>query len=81
MGEVKFDVIPEKSFMVIALPQSSGLTATKWNIIAQDCPFSVKPISNGETSLTIGGESYQLYGQLTPYTLVIGHNEVYYKIK
>lgn len=76
-----FGNVPEESFLLIALPQSSGLTATKWNIIEQDCPFSVKPISNGETSLTIGGESYQLYGQLTPYTLVVGNNEIYYKIK
>lgn len=76
-----FGNVPEESFLVIALPQSSGLTATKWNIIEQDCPFSVKPTSNGETSITIGGEPYQLYGQLTPYTLVVGNNEIYYKIK
>lgn len=76
-----FGNVPEESFLVIALPQSSGLTATKWNIIEQDCPFSVKPITNGETSLTIDGESYQLYGELTPYTLVVGNNEIYYKIK
>ena len=76
-----FGNVPEESFLLIALPQSSGLTATKWNIIEQDCPFSVKPTSNGETSLTIEGKSYQLYGQLTPYTLVVGNNEIYYKIK
>ena len=76
-----FGNVPAKSLLVIALPQSSGLKATKWNEVENDCPFSVKPTSNGETSLTIEGKSYQLYGQFALYALVVGNNEIYYKIK
>lgn len=76
-----FGDVPAKSFIVIALPQSSGLKATKWNIIEQDCPFSVNPLSNGENTISIDGNTYQLYGEYTKYELIKNSEEIYYKIK
>lgn len=76
-----FGDVPAKSFVVIALPQSSGLTATKWNIIEQDTPFSVNPLSNGENTISIDGNIYQLYGEYTKYALIKDSKEIYYKIK
>ena len=75
-----FGDVPAKSFLVIALPQSSGLKATNWNIFG-DCPFSVKPLSNGDVSITIDGNTYQLYGEYTKYALIKDSEEIYYKIK
>lgn len=76
-----FGDVPAKSFLVIALPQSSGLTATTWNVIEQDMPFSVEPLSNGENTISIDGNIYQLYGEYTPYALIKDSKEIYYKIK
>lgn len=76
-----FGNVPAKSFLVIALPQSSGLKATKWNVIEKDCPFSVNPLSNGDVSITIDGNTYQLYGEYTKYALIKDSQEIYYKIK
>lgn len=76
-----FGDVPAKSFLVIALPQSSGLTATKWNEVQQDCPFSVEPLSNGENTISIDGNTYQLYGEFTLYSLIKDSKEIYYKIK
>lgn len=76
-----FGDVPAKSFLVIALPQSSGLTATKWNEVQQDCPFSVEPFSNGENTISIDGNTYQVYGEFTLYSLIKDSKEIYYKIK
>ena len=76
-----FGDVPAKSFLVIALPQSSGLKATKWNEVQQDCPFSVEPLSNGENIISINGNTYQLYGEFTLYSLIKDSKEIYYKIK
>lgn len=76
-----FGDVPADSLLIIALPKSSGLKATKWNVISQDCDFSVNPKSNGENSIVLNGIDYSLYGQYAQYELVKNSNEIYYKIK
>ena len=76
-----FGNVPAESLLIIALPQSSGLKATKWNVIGKDCPFSVEPLSNGENTISIDGNTYRLYGEFTLYSLIKDSKEIYYKIK
>lgn len=76
-----FGNVPAESLLIIALPQSSGLKATKWNVIEKDCPFSVEPLSNGENTISIDGNTYRLYGEFTLYSLIKDSKEIYYKIK
>lgn len=76
-----FGNVPQNAFSIIILPQSSGLTATQWNIIEDCVPFGVKPYSNGENTMTIAGETYLVFGERAKYAWVVGNNEVYYKIK
>lgn len=75
-----FGNVPAKSFLIIALPQSSGLKAICWNILGE-YPFTVEPLSNGETTIVIDGNTYRLYGEYTKYELVKDSKEIYYKIK
>ena len=75
-----FGNVPAESFLIIALPQSSGLKATTWNIFG-DCNFSSKPFTNGEISVDINGETYLLYGEFTLYALVKDSKDIFYKIK
>ena len=76
-----FGTVPKQSLLLIALPQSSGFTAYCWNIIEQECDFTVNPSTNGATILIINNQNYQLYGERTPYDLVVNEEEIYYKIK
>ena len=75
-----FGNVPAKSLLIIALPQSSGLKATSWSIFGEN-PFSVKPLSNGENTISIDGNTYRLYGEFTLYSLIKDSEEIYYKIK
>lgn len=75
-----FGDVPAESFLLIALPQSSGLKANTWNIIGNDCSFSVEPLSNGENTAIIDGNIYQIYGEFTLYKLIKDSKEIYYKI-
>lgn len=76
-----FGDVPQNAFTVIILPQSSGLTATKWNVIEDCVSFTVNPYSNGENTMTIGGETYLVFGERAKYALIKDEKEVYYKIK
>ena len=76
-----FGDVPAESVLIILLPQSSGLKANKWNVISKDCDFSVEPVSNGENVITLDGEKYAVYGEITIYQLIKGSKEIYYKIK
>lgn len=64
----RYTECPEKSFMVIALPQSSGLTAVNYvESLNKEYDFTANPVSNGENKLTIDGETYLLYGEYVKY--------------
>lgn len=76
-----FGDVPKQSLLLIALPQSSNLSATTWNSVEGDMPFSVNPSTNGSTILSISGNAYKLYGERTPYALIKNNEEIYYKIK
>lgn len=78
---VGFGDVPQSAFTVIILPQSSELTAFKWNIIEDCVPFSVKPYSNGENTMNINGETYLVFGERAKYAVVTGENDIFYKIK
>ena len=75
-----FGNVPAESLLIIALPQSSGLKATSWSIFGEN-PFTVEPISNGENTTVLDGNTYRLYGEFTPYALIKDSKEIYYKIK
>lgn len=76
-----FGNVPAESILIIAIPQSSGLKANKWNVISRDCDFSVEPASNGNNTIVIEGNSYGIYGEFTEYALIENSKEIYFKIK
>ena len=76
-----FGDVPQNAFTVIIIPRSSELTATSWNVIEKEVPFTVNPCSNGENTMKIGGETYLVFGERAKYTLIKDEAEVYYKIK
>ena len=82
INKAGFGNVPAESFLLIALPQNSGLSAVKWVEALQiESPFTVDPLVNGEVSVNIDGETYLLYGELTPYKLIKDTKEIHYRIK
>lgn len=82
VSKAGFGDVPAESFLLIALPQNSGLSAVKWvEALQVESPFTVDPLVNGEVSVNIDGETYSLYGQLTPYKLIKDTKEIHYRIK
>lgn len=82
VSKAGFGDVPAESFLLIALPQNSGLSAVKWvEALQVESPFTVDPLVNGEVTVNIDGETYLLYGELTPYKLFKDTKEIHYRIK
>ena len=69
LGEVKFDVIPDDSFVFFALPSSCGLEVTQTLVLNQGGKFYLNGSNhgNGEYKIKIGGKSYDCYGTYEKY--------------
>lgn len=63
MGKTSWGITPKQSFVVIAVPSSSGLVATQDDGFGGKIQFNVNPNSNGSVKLLINGVQYDLYGQ------------------
>lgn len=73
--------MPEKSFFVIALPQSSGLVGKRYvKSLGSEYDFTIQPYSNGENTININDSKYLLYGEYMKYGKT--ENDIYhYRIK
>ena len=62
MGKTSFGVVPKYALLLIAVP-SGEFVATKDDAFGNKISFDIAPLSNGEYSINIDGNSYSLYGE------------------